>query len=55
MLGEPTYSLTVDESGTQRTYNMSRKEFEAAAVGDQVSILHKTGLLGITYTDVDFE
>lgn len=55
VFGEHAYSMIVDEGGKLRTYNMSRKEFEAAAEGDRVNILHKTGLLGITYTDVDFE
>ena len=55
VVGEHTYSLTVNEAGKMRTYHMSRSEFESAAEGEQVTILHKTGLLGITYTEVDFE
>lgn len=53
--GEHTYSLTVNESGKMRNYHMSRSEYEVAEKGDWVTILHKTGLLGITYTEVDFE
>ena len=55
VFGEHAYSMTVDEGGEQRTYNLSRNDFESMAEGDRVSVLHKTGLLGIPYTDVDFE
>lgn len=55
VVGEHTYSMTVNEAGKMRTYHMSHSEYESAAEGDAVNILHKTGLLGITYTEVDFE
>ena len=55
VVGEHTYSLTVNEGGKQRTYHMSHSEYEAAAEGEWVNVLHKTGLLGITYTEVDFK
>lgn len=54
-VGEHVYSMTVSEEGRERSYPLSRSEFESAAEGDRVNILHKTGLLGISYTEVDFE
>jgi len=51
-LGEDTYSITVEEEGKQRIYHLSREEFESLQEGESVDILHKKGILGISYTEV---
>lgn len=51
--GDYTYYVIVDINDVQSYYEVSREEYTNLEPGSTVNIVNTTGLLGITYTDVD--
>lgn len=54
VFGESCYSMTVSENGEPASYSLTKAQFDGLAEGDSVNILHKTGLLGIPYTEIEY-
>lgn len=53
LMGLNEYRVQVKAEDIQETFRISQKEFGSLTEGDQVEIVRTTGLLGISYTDVD--
>ena len=55
LLGVSGYRVVVEADGAEQQFRITQQEFDALQAGDSVEIVDTVGLLGIGYTDIDFE